>query len=43
VNEEALEAAIALHDEPGAVRVLRKPDEAETAGLISPALERREG
>ena len=43
VNEEALEAAIALHGEPGAVRVLRKPDEAETAGLIAVALERREG
>jgi diguanylate cyclase (GGDEF)-like protein len=43
VNEEALEAAIVLHGEPGAVRVLRKPDEAETAGLIAVALERREG
>jgi len=32
-----------LHGEPGAVRVLRKPDEAETAGLIALALERREG
>ena len=42
VNEEALEAAIVLHGEPGAVRVLRKPDEAETAGLIALALERRE-
>jgi diguanylate cyclase (GGDEF)-like protein len=43
VNEDALEAAVALHGEGGAVRVLRKPDEAEAAGLIAPALERREG
>lgn len=43
VNEEALEAAISLHGETGAVRVLRKPDEAEAAGLIALALERREG
>jgi diguanylate cyclase (GGDEF)-like protein len=43
INEDALEAAIALHGELGAVRVLRKPDEAETAGLIAAALERREG
>jgi diguanylate cyclase (GGDEF)-like protein len=43
VNEDALEAAVALHGETGAVRVLRKPDEAEAAGLIAPALERREG
>jgi hypothetical protein len=42
VNEEAVEAAITLHGEPGAVRVLRKPDEAETAGLIAPTLEHRE-
>ncbi len=42
VNEDALEAAIALHGEGGAVRVLRKPDDAEAAGLIGLALERRE-
>jgi diguanylate cyclase (GGDEF)-like protein len=42
VNEDALEAAIALHGEAGAVRVLRKPDEAETAGLIALALEHKE-
>jgi diguanylate cyclase (GGDEF)-like protein len=43
VNEDALEAAIALHGETGAVHVLHKPDEAETAGLIALALEHREG
>ncbi len=43
VNDEALEAAIALHGEPGALRVLRKPDEAEAAGLIGLSLEHREG
>ncbi len=43
VNDEALEAAIALHGEPGAVRVLRKPDEAEAAGLIGLSLEHRDG
>jgi diguanylate cyclase (GGDEF)-like protein len=43
VNDDALEAAIALHGEVGAVHVLRKPDEAEAAGLIALALERREG
>lgn len=42
VSEDALEAAIALHGEAGAVRVLHKPDEAEAAGLIAVALERRE-
>lgn len=42
VNEEALEAAIALHGEAGAARVLRQPDEAEAAGLVGMALERRE-
>ena len=42
VNEEALEAAIALHGEAGAARVLRHPDEAEGAGLLGLALERRE-
>jgi len=42
VNEEALEAAIALHGEAGAARVLRHPDEAEAAGLLGLALERRE-
>lgn len=42
VNEEALEAAIALHGEAGAARVLKQPDEAETAGLLGVALERRE-
>lgn len=42
VNEEALEAAIALHGEAGAARVLRQPDEAETAGLLGVALEHRE-
>ena len=42
VNEEALEAAIVLHGETGAVRVLHNPDEAETAGLIALALERKE-
>jgi len=42
VNDEALEAAIALHGEAGAARVLRHPDEAESAGLLGLALERRE-
>jgi diguanylate cyclase (GGDEF)-like protein len=42
VNEEALEAAVALHGEPGAVKVLKKPDEAEAAGLLALALERRD-
>lgn len=42
VNEEALEGAIALHGEEGAARVLRHPDDAETAGLLGLALERRD-
>jgi diguanylate cyclase (GGDEF)-like protein len=42
VNDEALEAAIALHGEAGAAHVLRRPDEAEDAGLLGIALERRE-
>jgi diguanylate cyclase (GGDEF)-like protein len=42
VNEEALEAAIVLHGEAGAARVLHQPDEAETAGLLGVALEHRE-
>ncbi len=42
VNDEALEAAIVLHGEAGAGRVLRHPGEAEAAGLLSVALERRE-
>ncbi len=41
VNDEALEAAIALHGEAGAARVLRKPADAEEAGLLSAALEPR--
>lgn len=43
VSEEALEAAITLHGEAGAARILQRPDEAETAGLLGVALERREG
>lgn len=43
VNEEGLEAAIVLHGEAGAARVLRHPGEAEAAGLLGLALERREG
>ncbi len=42
VNEEALEGAIGLHGEEGAARVLRNPDQAEAAGLLGLALERRE-
>ncbi|MGA7992980.1 MAG: hypothetical protein WCC53_16240, partial [Thermoanaerobaculia bacterium] len=42
VNEEALEAAVALHGEEGAARILRQPDQAETAGLLGAALEHRE-
>jgi diguanylate cyclase (GGDEF)-like protein len=42
VNEEALEAAVALHGEEGAVRLLKQPDEAEAAGLLGATLEHRE-
>ena len=42
VNDEALAAAIALHGEAGAARVLHHPEEAEAAGLLGAALERRE-
>lgn len=41
IAEEALEAAIALHGEAGAARVLKKPSDAEEAGLLSAALEPR--
>jgi diguanylate cyclase (GGDEF)-like protein len=43
VNEDALEAAVALHGEEGAARILRQTDAAETAGLLGVALEHREG
>lgn len=42
VNEDALEAAVALHGEEGAAHVLRQPDQAEAAGLLGAALEHRE-
>jgi diguanylate cyclase (GGDEF)-like protein len=42
VNDEALEAAISLHGDAGAARLLRQPDEAERAGILGIALERRE-